>query len=141
MAYSMGANVAPRFTNLSLCTLDYAMPIDWSENIVVIDLADEPALSDELAGIIQRVSEDGLQVPHVVLNFGGVSYVTSSNLAQLLRLKKRLAECKRNVRLCAVTDEVWSVMMVTGLDKVFRFAPDPMTALAGLQLEETGERG
>jgi hypothetical protein len=27
-------------------------------------------------------------------------------------------------------------MMVTGLDKVFRFAPDPMTALAGLQLEE-----
>ncbi len=24
----------------------------------------------------------------------------------------------------------------TGLDKVFRFAPDPMTALAGLQLED-----
>jgi hypothetical protein len=27
-------------------------------------------------------------------------------------------------------------MMVTGLDKVFSFAPDPMTALAGLQLED-----
>jgi len=35
-----------------------------------------------------------------------------------------------------VCDEVWSVLMVTGLDKVFRFAPDPMTALAGLQLED-----
>jgi hypothetical protein len=31
---------------------------------------------------------------------------------------------------------VWSVMLVTGLDKVFMFAPDPMTALAGLQLED-----
>lgn len=133
-----GAATSEPFT---LCYTALIMPTDWSDNIVVIDLADEPALSDELAGIIQRVSEDGAPVPHVVLNFGGVSYVTSSNLAQLLRLKKRLTECKRSLRLCAVSDEVWSVMMVTGLDKVFRFAPDPLTALAGLQLEETGGRG
>jgi anti-anti-sigma factor len=113
------------------------MPLDWSENIVVIDLSDEPALSDELASIIQRVVEEPAEkIPNVVLNFGGVSYVTSSNLAQLLKLKKRLAEAKRQLRLCAVTEEVFSVMMVTGLDKIFRFAPDPLTALAGLQLEQ-----
>ncbi len=29
--------------------------------------------------------------------------------------------------------------MVTGLDKVFQFAPDPLTALAGLQIEDTEE--
>jgi DNA gyrase subunit A len=33
-----------------------------------------------------------------------------------------------------VTDDVMSVLMVTGLDKVFKFAPDTLTALAGLQL-------
>jgi hypothetical protein len=36
-----------------------------------------------------------------------------------------------------VSDQVWSIFLVTGIDKLFRFAPDPMTALAGIQLEET----
>ena len=113
------------------------MATDWSDNIVIAELADEPALSEELGGLIQRIDADRSPVPHVVLNFAGVSYVNSSNLAQLLRLRKVLAEKGRNLRLCSVTDEVWSVLMVTGLDKVFRFAPDPMTALAGLQLEDS----
>jgi anti-anti-sigma factor len=115
------------------------VPTDWSENIVITELTDEPALSDELGGIIQRVMEPKDQhVPHVVLNFAGVSYVNSSNLAQLLKLRKALTERKRQLKLCSVKDELWSVFLVTGLDKVFRFAPDPMTALAGLQLEDGG---
>lgn len=113
------------------------MATDWSDNIVIVELADEPALSDELASIIQRASSlEPAKVPHVVLNFASVTYVNSSNLAQMLRLRKRLMECSRSLRVCSVSDQVWSVIMVTGLDKVFRFAPDPLTALAGLQLEE-----
>jgi len=112
---------------------------DWSDNIVISELSDEPALSDELAGIIQRVTEPkDHHVPHVVLNFSGVSYLNSSNLAQLLRLRKALAEHKRQLKICSVKDDLWSLFLVTGLDKVFRFAPDPMTALAGLQLEDGG---
>ncbi len=115
------------------------MRTDWSDNIVITELSDEPALSDELGGIIQRVSSPKDQhVPHVVLNFAAVSYVNSSNLAQLLRLRKALAEHKRQLKICSVKDELWSVFLVTGLDKVFRFAPDPMTALAGLQIEDEG---
>lgn len=118
------------------------MATDWSDNIVIADLADEPALSEELAAIIQRLTDAADdKIPHLVLNFGQVTYVNSSNLAQLLKLRKRLAETKRQMRICSVSDEVWSVMMVTGLDKVFRFAPDPMTALAGLQLEDAGGTG
>ena len=116
------------------------MSTDWSENIVIAELSDEPALSDELAGIIQRLQDHKDHVPHphphVVLNFAAVSYLNSSNLAQLLRLRKALAEHKRQLKICSVKDELWSVFLVTGLDKVFRFAPDPMTALAGLQIED-----
>lgn len=108
---------------------------DWSDDIIVTDLADEPQLSEELALLIDRVTSSKSGSPSVVLNFAAVTYVNSSNLAQLLRLKKTLAEAGRQLRLCSVSDEVWSVMMVTGLDKVFQFAPDPLTALAGLQLE------
>lgn len=112
------------------------MPTNWDDNIVITELTDEPALSEELAAIIQRITNEGVKVPHVVLNFSGVSYVNSSNLAQLLRIRKRMVEAKRQMRFCGVQDEVWSVFMVTGLDKVFRFAPDPLTALASLQMED-----
>lgn len=114
-----------------------AMATDWSEDIAISELSDEPALSEELASIIERVSrDDDNAVPHVVLNFSGVTYLNSSNIAQLLRLRQGLAKHGRRLRLCSMSEQVWSVMSVTGLDKVFQFAPDPMTALAGLQLEE-----
>jgi anti-anti-sigma factor len=116
------------------------MATEWSDKIVISELSDEPALSEELSAICERLAaEDDKRVPHVVLNFGAVTYVNSSNIAQLLRLRKRLHECHRELKICSVSDQVWSVMMVTGLDKVFRFAPDPMTALAALQLLDAKE--
>jgi anti-anti-sigma factor len=98
-------------------------------------LQDEPAFSEELNAVIDRCKGDA-PVPHVVLNMNGVTYLNSSNIAQLLKLRKALSAAGRRLKLCSVNDQVWSVMLVTGLDKVFLFAPDPMTALAGLQLED-----
>ena len=112
------------------------MATNWSDKIVISELTDEPVLSEEINALLERVNQADGHVPHVVLNFGAVTYINSSNLAQLLRLRRKLIEAGRTLKLCSVPDEVWSVMMVTGLDKVFRFAPDPMTALAGLQLED-----
>ena len=127
------------------------MAIDWSDNIVLAQLSDEPALSDELAGLIDQLTEranasgegdaadpeatpDDSHVPSVVLDFSAVGYINSSNIAQLLQLRRVLEGAGKQLRLCAMTDEVWSVMMVTGLEKVFVTAPDTLTALAGLQL-------
>jgi len=100
------------------------MPTDWSDSIVISELSDEPALSEELHAINERLGKArGESLPHVVLNFAGVTYLNSSNIAQLLRLRKHLAEGGRTLKLCSMGDQVWSVMLVTGLDKVFRFAP------------------
>jgi anti-anti-sigma factor len=112
------------------------MPTNWSEDIIIADLTDEPSLSEELNGVLDgvRSGKDG-NAPHVVLNFGAVSYVNSSNLSQLLKLKKAVAEAGRIMKICSVSEDVWSVFKTTGLDKVFRFAPDPLTALASLQME------
>ncbi|MEM0982820.1 MAG: STAS domain-containing protein [Planctomycetota bacterium] len=117
------------------------MAIDWSEQIVLAHLSDEPALSDELTSVTDKLgsiaSEEGAgAVPHVVLDFSAVTYLNSSNLAQLLRLKQAVSESGKQLRLSSLADEVWSVMMVTGLDKVFVVAPDTMTAIAGLQIED-----
>ncbi|MBN8598891.1 MAG: STAS domain-containing protein [Planctomycetes bacterium] len=117
------------------------MSNDWSESIVIADLADEPVLSEELSAIGDRLSAKGAAVPSVVLNFANVTYVNSSNLASLLKIRKLLSEKKRGLRLCSLSEDVQSVMTVTGLDKIFRFAPDPMTALAALQIEEENRAG
>lgn len=114
------------------------MAVDWSEDILIANLADEPALSDELSMICDQV-ESAESVPSAVLDFHEVSYINSSNIAQLLRLRKGLEERSRQLVLCSVRDEVMSVLVVTGLNKVFQFAPDMLTAIASVQIEEPAD--
>ncbi len=117
------------------------MATNWSEHIVIAELADEPALSEELNSVHTRlVSLPPAKMPHVILNLASVTYLNSSNIAQLLRLRKRLDECGKRLKVCSVSDHVWSVMLVTGLDKVFRFAPDTASAIASVQLEDAAAR-
>ena len=111
------------------------VPTDWSDQIAISDLSDEPQLSEELSSIIERLEAEESPAKSVVLNFTSVTYVSSSHLAQLLRLRKALVEDGKGLVLCSVSDNIWSVFLMTGLDRVFRFAPDPLTALATLQLE------
>ncbi len=115
------------------------MAVDWSDNIVIANLADEPALSDELSMICERIesAKSGDPIPHAVLEFHEVSYVNSSNIAQLLRVRKNLEGHDRQLVLCGVVDEVMSVLVVTGLNKVFQFAPDLLTAIASIQIADT----
>lgn len=112
------------------------MPDDWSERILISDLSDEPALSDELTSIHERICQaDVDSTQDVVLNFSAVTYLNSSNIAQLIRLRTILKERRRDLRFCSVGNDVWSLMLLTGLEKVFKFAPDPATAIASLQLD------
>ncbi len=113
------------------------MPTDWSESIVIVDLADEPQLSDELSAVTNRLVADGGGAPpvDVIVSMSDVSYLNSSNIAQLLRLRKAVAERGGRLRIAGLADQVWSVMLMTGLDKVFEFATDKATAIASLQLD------
>ena len=113
------------------------MSADWNDEIVVADLADEPALSEELATLLHRVETcEPQQTPHIVLNCTELTYLNSSNIAQLLRLRTLLSGADRHLRFCNVDNAVWSVFMVTGLDKVFEFFQNPATAIASLQIEK-----
>jgi anti-sigma B factor antagonist len=113
------------------------MSADWNDEIVIADLSDEPALSEELTALLQRVETCEPQLtPHIVLNTQEVTYLNSSNIAQLLRLRTLLSGADRHLRLCNIDDAVWSVFMVTGLDKVFEFFPNQAVAIASLQIEK-----
>jgi len=106
---------------------------DWSDEITVAELNDDPQFSDELSGVTERLESKST---HVVLNFSAVSFINSSNIARLLRLRKAALAKGRRLILCGVNADVWGVFLVTGLDKIFEFTNDMATALASLQLPE-----
>ncbi len=106
----------------------------WSDEIIMAELPAEPGFSEEVGALLERL-EAG-PAADVVLNLNEVSNVNSSNISQLLKIRQKQLNDNRRLRLCSVSDNVWGVMMVTGLDKIFSFQPDPMMALASLQVEE-----
>ncbi len=112
------------------------MPLqEWSESTLIAEMTDEPMFSDDFDALIGRLESAENGTPDVIVNMLAVSRLNSSNLSQLLRLRKTLISCDRRLRICSVDAAVWSVFMVTGLDKLFDFTDDVATSLASLQIE------
>jgi anti-anti-sigma factor len=107
---------------------------DWSENIIIGELQDDPIFSDDL-NTIQELVERRKGGCHVVLDFSTVNYLNSSNIAKLLRLRKLLySGAPGKLRLCGINTSAWGVFLVTGLDKLFEFCDDAASGLASVQL-------
>ena len=104
---------------------------NWSENITVIELRDDPQFSEELSALMDALAE---KPRDVALNFSAVSFINSSNIASVLRLRKAINSDSRKMVLCGVNAQVLGVLRVTGLDTIFTFTDDISTALATLQL-------
>ena len=108
------------------------MPIQkWSDEIMVVELGDDPQFSEELTSLMEALEA---KAGDVVLNFGAVSFINSSNIAKLLRLRKQMISSGRRLILCDVNTQVWGVFLMTGLDKIFEFINDISAALAAIQL-------
>ena len=105
---------------------------NWSESVILIDLAAEPQMSEELKTVIEIVCDRG--DCDVVVDFAAVELITSSSLAKLLKLRKALKSCERHLILSGLSKRTKSVFDTTGLESVFEFADDNFTALASLQL-------
>lgn len=104
----------------------------WSERILVVELLDDPAFSDDLAALFDQLETKG--EVDVVLSLDAVSYVNSSNIAKLLKLRKKILATRRRLVICNIHTNVWGLFLVTGLDKVFDFAESVATALASVQI-------
>ena len=109
------------------------MPIQqWSDQIVVADLTDDPQFTDELNTLTEQLERDPPK--DVVLDMQGVTYVNSSNISKLLRVRKAVIAQDRQVFLTGMSTQVWGILLVTGLDKIFNVADDTASALTSLQM-------
>jgi anti-anti-sigma factor len=103
----------------------------WSDSIYVVRLADDPQLTDDLMSLEQAIAG---KPASAVLDFTGVRYINSSNLAKMLKLRKQVNANAGRLVLCSLGDQVWGALLVTGLDKLFTMADDVSTALATVQM-------
>jgi anti-anti-sigma factor len=107
------------------------MPIEkWSDSVAIVHLGDDPQFSDDLD------AASHLDRPCVsrILDFSAVHFVNSSNIATLLRLRRRIHDENGRLILCNVQSQVWATFLVTGLDKIFDISENVTTALATIQL-------
>ena len=106
----------------------------WSENIVLAELQDDPVFTDHLVALLEQVEKN--PTVDVLLNFVHVNYLNSSNLAKLLRLRKAVTITNaRKLVLCSVNTHVWGLFLTTGLNKTFEFADDVSLGLTVLQID------
>ena len=108
------------------------MPIEkWSDKVAVVHLADDPQFTEDLQSLAAPLRQNA----SIVLNFNAVRYINSSNISRLLKLRKQLATTDARLILCGLSTQVWSVFLVTGLDKIFEFSDNVPTALATIQID------
>lgn len=103
---------------------------------MIAELSDEPSFSEEINILLKRIEGRDQSPPDVIVDLKDVTFLNSSNIAQLLRLRQMLLNANRRLRICSARDPVWSMLLITGLDKVFDFVDDVATSLASLQIEE-----
>ena len=105
----------------------------WSDSVVLGQLADDPQFTDDLTAIIEQCTQNART--DALLNFSGISYLNSSNIAKLLKLRKLvMITNQRRLKFCGVNTHVWGVFLVTGLDKIFEIFDDVPSGLAALQM-------
>jgi anti-anti-sigma factor len=104
----------------------------WSDDIILVTLAEEPQMGDELRTVTDIVNRNG--ACNVVVDFSDVDIVTSSSIAKLLKLRKCLKDMGLKLVLSGMKPSTHGILVVTGLEGVFEYAQDKFLALAGLQL-------
>jgi len=105
---------------------------NWSESIILVNLAPEPQMSEELRTVIE-IAEERSDCD-VVIDFAEIEVVTSSSIAKLLKLRKTLNDRGHRLVLSSLTAQTKGVFLVTGLEDAFDFIDDQFVALASLQM-------
>jgi anti-anti-sigma factor len=110
------------------------MPVqDWSDDVLLVELQDDPGFTDDVNAALESVETRAAR--DVVLNFAQITFLNSSNIAKLLKLRKVVvANNQRRLVLCGIGTHIWGVFLVTGLDKVFDFADNVSSGLATIQM-------
>jgi anti-anti-sigma factor len=108
---------------------------NFSEDVLFVDLpSKEPQIGNELKNLNETVNTRS--DCDVVIDFFRVEIITSSSISNLMILRKLLQDRGRQLILCNVAITTKYIFTVTGLDKIFDFVDDRLTAIAATESAE-----
>ena len=81
---------------------------------------------------LERAMAPWLAEPRLVIDLGGVDYVSSAGLRVLLVAAKRLRESQGQLVLCSLADGVRQIFEFAGFLRIFTIEPSRGEALARL---------
>jgi anti-sigma B factor antagonist len=82
-------------------------------------------LGEEFFGLV-----DDLHHQRILLNFSTVQFYSSAALGKLITLQKKVSAAGGALRLCCLRHEIWEVLVITKLNRVFSVHDDEPSALA-----------
>jgi anti-sigma B factor antagonist len=103
----------------------------YDGDILVISIREAKVLDELLIRQIQTeilVALETSQATRVLLDFGIVSFLSSSALGMLIRCKKKSNDFKLWLKLSSIDREILKVFRIVGLNKVFEIHPDESDA-------------
>jgi anti-anti-sigma regulatory factor len=98
-----------------------------SKDVLLVTLSQEPHLSGEIIAINEAACAD--RGHHFIIDFSKTKIVTSESINSLIIMERQLADLGYKLILCAVPAQLKRVFWRTGLESLFQFAPDELTAL------------
>jgi anti-anti-sigma regulatory factor len=105
----------------------------WSEEIILVTLEAEPDMAKDILALQQKLEDNEQQ--DVVIDFSRVDIITGGNLTQLLKTKKRIADCGKRLVLCNIAPTTKGIFTVMGYDDIFDVMKDKSVALVAIFLQ------
>lgn len=86
--------------------------------------------ADFQSAVMERIDEGS---ESILLDFAGISYISSAGLRAVLILAKKLNQTKGKFALCSMQQSVRSVFEVSGFVKIINVHPGREEALAAMR--------
>jgi anti-sigma B factor antagonist len=116
---TMSSTTSPR---LLLDSVDGATVVTFAEKSLI-----NGQLIQEVAAELDLLSEPALL--KVLVNFGGVQFLSSTLLAELLRISWRVSAAGGQIKLCCIAPDLIEIFRATGFDRIFQIHDEEWRAL------------
>lgn len=93
----------------------------------ILDQSNVQQLGEEFDSLV-----DQLKFGKIVLNFAGVTYMSSAVMGKLVSLLKKTQAAGGKLRLCGIADSIYEIFEIMRFDKMFKILPTEDEAVADL---------
>jgi anti-sigma B factor antagonist len=93
----------------------------------ILDQSNVQQLGEELDALVEK-----FKLGKIVLNFSGVTYMSSAVMGKLVSLLKKVQATGGKLRLCQIEESIYEIFEIMRFDKMFKILPTEDQAVIDL---------